>query len=146
MNEFQTVVFLLENKEYGIEIQKVQEIIRLLKITRVPHAPHFVSGVVNLRGNVLPVMDLRLRFGFPPGPVTDDTRIIITKSENKLMGLIVDNVVEVIGMDNSWLEPPPVVTENIKTEFLQGVARIDQRLIIMLNLKKVNNLEFASSL
>lgn len=146
MNEFQTAVFLLENREYGIEVSKVQEIIRLLKITRVPHAPDFIAGVVNLRGNVLPVMELRTRFGIQPCPVTDDTRIIITLTDNKLMGLIVDNVVEVIGMDNSWVEQPPVVTENIKTEFLQGVARIDQRLIIMLNLKKVCNLQFASSL
>lgn len=138
MDEVQLVTLLLENTEFALEVRSVQEIIRLIEITRVPHAPKAVTGVINLRGNIIPVMDLRIKFGLTPIVETDNTRIIISKSEGKKLGLIVDDVSEVVTLDVSSVQLPPVVEDEEKTEYIKGVGKIGERLLLILDLKKLS--------
>ena len=103
----QMVSFVIEREEFGVDILKVQEIIRLVEITRVPNAPSFVEGVINLRGRIIPVIDLRERFSFDHREADKDTRIIVVELEEKIVGFMVDAVREVIRVDRNVIEPPP---------------------------------------
>jgi purine-binding chemotaxis protein CheW len=135
--ELQLVAFKLHGEEYGMNILNVQEINRLLDITRVPKAPYFIEGVINLRGNVIPVLDLRKRFGLPERTNTDSTRVIITKLEDSVVGMVVDAVSEVLRINDSSIEPPPSIMGNLDIEFIDGVGKMGDRLIILLNIPKV---------
>lgn len=137
MNELQVVAFKLAQEEYAVEILNVQEIIRILDITRVPRAPFFIEGVINLRGNVIPVIDLRKRLGLSNRTNSENTRIIITKLEEVTVGMVVDSVSEVLRIPTTGIEPPPSIISNVDIEFIDGVGKIDERLIILLNLPKV---------
>ena len=133
----QLVTFKVGEEEFSVEILKVQEIIRMFEITRVPRASEFVEGVINLRGKVIPVIDLRRRFGLPALERTERTRIIVVNSSGKVVGLIVDSVSEVLRLDNSTIEPPPDVVGNVEAEYIDGVGKLENRLIVLLNLDKV---------
>lgn len=135
-SDMQIVACTLENEEYAVDIRAVQEIIRILDITRVPRAPEFLEGVVNLRGMVIPVMDLRRRFGLPLRQNTDSTRIIIVKWQEIIVGLIVDGVSEVLRLEAAAIEPPPSLEQKNATCFL-GVGKINSRLLILLNLDRI---------
>ena len=132
-NEIQLVVFKLGREEYGVSILQVQEIKRITEITRVPHSPDYIKGVMNLRGSVLPVIDLKKRLNLPPQDYTDDTRIIIIKVEDVTVGMIVDAVSEVTTIDQSSIEPPQAVVGGIAADYLSGVGKLDNRLLILLN-------------
>ncbi|WP_106766049.1 chemotaxis protein CheW [Paenibacillus faecalis] len=138
--EMKVIVFKLGSEEYGIEVEKVQTIERLLPITRVPKTYSFVKGVINLRGVVIPVIDLRGRFGLPEAEYTDQTRIIIVAVNEMQVGFIVDSASDVIDLNSDNIETPPEVVGGVKAKYLRGVAKIgEDRLLVMLNLSEVLN-------
>lgn len=135
--EIQLVVFKLGREFYGISILQVQEIKRMAEITRVPHAPDYIKGVINLRGSVLPVIDLKKCLDLPPGENTESTRIVIVKVEEIVFGVIVDAVAEVTAIDTASIEPPNTIVSGINAQYLSGVGKFEDRLIIMLNLEAI---------
>jgi len=138
--ELKVIVFTLAHEEYGVEIDKVRTIERMMPLTRVPKTPPFVKGVINLRGVVVPVIDLRGRFGLPEREYTDNTRIIIVSVQDMEVGLIVDSANDVMDLDRGRLEAPPEVVGGIQAKYLQGIVKLDdQRLLVLLNLPEVLN-------
>ncbi|MCP1426143.1 purine-binding chemotaxis protein CheW [Paenibacillus xylanexedens] len=138
--ELKVIVFKLGSEEYGIEVDKVQTIERMMPITRVPKTLSFVKGVINLRGVVIPVIDLRGRFSLPETEYTDQTRIVIVGVEDMQVGFIVDSANDVIDIKSSAIDSPPEVVGGVKARYLRGVAKLeDSRLLIMLNLNEVLN-------
>lgn len=137
----QLVSFVIESEEFGIDILKVQEIIRPVDITRVPNAPSFVEGVINLRGRIVPVVDLRKRFGLAEREQDQHIRIIVVELIDKVVGFMVDAVREVIRVDRSVIEPPPDLAIGIDTHYIKGVAKLDDRLLILLELEEVLSAE-----
>lgn len=133
----QFVVFKLGDEEYGVNIHQVKTIERLMEITRVPKAPDFVEGVINLRGEVVPVIDLRKRFGLSERTNTDNTRIIIVSIEDITVGMVVDSATEVLQISEDSIDPAPSIIGSIDSDYIDGVGKIDDRLLILLNLKKV---------
>jgi len=134
---YQLVSFVVENEEFGVDILKVQEIIRTVDITRVPKSPDFVEGVINLRGKIVPVIDLRKRFGIGKKDRDNETRIIVVELTDKVVGFLVDKVKEVIRVEKSIIEPPPELTTNIDSSYITGVAKLQDRLLILLDLDRV---------
>ena len=135
--ERQLVVFQLGAELYGVDIARVHEIIRLQSITRVPRAPSFVEGVINLRGKVIPVVDLRRRFGLPTSEHTRATRTVVVEIGDQVVGIIVDSVSEVLRVSVSTIEPPSPVVAGIDSEYLHGIAKLPERLVILLDLDRV---------
>lgn len=136
--EIKAVVFQLGSEIYGVDVRQVQTIERMLPLTRVPRTPAFVKGVINLRGNVLPVIDLRERFGLEPAEYTEETRIITVKVEQIEVGLIADKANDIIDLNEQQIETPPEVVGGIQAKYLRGVAKLDDgRLLVMLNLEQV---------
>jgi purine-binding chemotaxis protein CheW len=136
--EMKVIVFTLAQEEYGIEVDKVRTIERLVPITRVPKTPAFVKGVINLRGIVIPVIDLRGRFGLPETDLTDNSRIIIVAANDLEVGVIVDSAHDGMDVMGDTIESPPEVLGGIKAKYLSGVAKIgENRLLILLNLVEV---------
>jgi len=131
------IVFQLEDKEYAIPVSHVQGIERLLHITRVPKTPNYVKGVINLRGVVTPIIDLRERFSLPASDNQDATRIIIVSIKDTEVGFIVDSANDVLDINVKSIEPQPEVVGTTEEEFISGVARLDNRLLILLQLEKV---------
>lgn len=136
------MTFKLASEEYGVEILKVRELIGLMEITRVPRAPAFVRGVINLRGKVIPVVDLRLKFGMSASEPTDQTVIVVVQfasAEGDLtMGILVDEVLEVLDIGGEQIEPPPRFGNSlIDTEFILGVGKAEKRIIFLLDIDKV---------
>jgi purine-binding chemotaxis protein CheW len=132
----QLVTFSLGNEEYAVDILKVQEINRMKEITRVPYAPAYVIGVINLRGKVMPVIDLRNKFGLDTKENDPHSRIMIMDIEGITMGLVVDAVSEVLRIPASIVEPPPMAFE-ISTKFITGIAKLENRLIILLDMDRL---------
>ncbi len=137
MAEEQLVTFGLGSEEFGLDIMRVQEIIRIPPITRVPKAPNYVDGVINLRGNVIPVVSLRTRFGMGKVSETDLSRIIVLQVQKKVFGIRVDAVTEVLRLDDSAIEPPPPVALGMDALFIRGVGKIGERLLILLDLNHI---------
>lgn len=133
----QLVSFVLAEEEFGIDILNVQEIIRVVSMTRVPHAPPFVEGVINLRGRIVPVIDLRTRFALEPRPADRDTRIVVVELDGRVVGFRVDRVREVIRVDRSVIEPPPDLAIGIHARYITGVAKLDDRLLILLDMSAI---------
>ncbi len=138
---FQVVGFKLGDEEFVLDILKVQEIIKLVDITPVPNSPDFVEGVINLRGKVIPIVSLRKRFGFEDKGKDSRTRIIVVEIDKKLVGFIVDHVTEVLRIPSSTIEPPPPLVSKIGSEYLKGVGKLDERLLIVLDVDKILNSE-----
>lgn len=137
VDRHQYVVFQLGSEEYGVEILKTKDIHRYTKITRVPNAPYFVKGVINIRGEIIPVVDLRNRFGMESAPIQDTTRIItVLVNGNQKIGFLVDNVREVLWIDDNAVEPAPSVSGGIEKDQLIGVGKIGERLIVLLDIEK----------
>lgn len=137
----QLVSFMIDDVEYGINILAVHEILRFPELTRLPNTPKFIKGVINLRGNVIPVVDVRIRFGYPKGKITELTRIIVIETNDKLVGLLVDNVYQVVRLPNADIDPPSELVEGVSEEFIKGIGRLQNRLIIILNLSNILFLE-----
>lgn len=136
-DEQQLVVFQVGAELYGVQIARVQEIIRLQAITRVPRAPTFVEGVINLRGKVIPVIDLRRRFGLCVSEHTRASRIVVVEISRQVVGIIVDGVSEVLRVSPSAVEPPSPVVAGVDSQYLHGIAKLDDRLVILLDLDRV---------
>jgi len=139
--ELQLVSFNIGTEEFGVDILKVQEINRMVEITRVPQAPHFVEGVINLRGKVIPIVDLRKRFGLELKEHDKNTRIVVVDIGGNIMGMIVDSVSEVLRLPASTIEPPPEIVTGINSEYIKGVAKLEDRLLIFLDLSRVIDAE-----
>lgn len=136
-DDLQLVSFVIEDEEFGVDILNVQEIIRIVEATRVPHSPTFVEGVINLRGRIVPVIDLRGRFGLECRSADRDTRIIVVDLAGSVVGFQVDSVREVIRVDRNVIEPPPDLAIGIEAKYITGVAKLDDRLLILLDLDEI---------
>ncbi|RBW47444.1 chemotaxis protein CheW [Psychromonas sp. B3M02] len=133
----QRVTFLLDNETYGINVMQVQEILRYTEIAAVPGAPQYVLGIINLRGNVVTVIDTRTRFGLMPADITDSTRIVIIEAEKQVIGILVDSVAEVVYLKKSEIEAAPHVGTEESSQFIQGVCNRDSGLLILVDLNKL---------
>lgn len=140
----QIVTFKLAAEEYGVDITKVQEIILLGDITRVPEVPEFIEGVINLRGNVIPIVDLRKRFRLKQIDRNEETRIIVVNVKSKVIGIVVDAVNEVLRIGQSEIEPPPATISGVGKEYLKGLVKLDKRLLILLDIESILTLEDAT--
>jgi len=140
-SELQLVSFNIGSEEFGVDILKVQEINRMVEITKVPQAPHYVEGVINLRGKVIPVIDLRKRFNLEVKEHDKDTRIVVVDINNNIMGMIVDAVSEVLRLPADTIEPPPELVTGVNSEYIKAVAKLEDRLLIFLDLSKVIDAE-----
>ena len=139
--EQQLVIFELANEFYGINIAIVESIIKMQAITQLPQSPSYVKGVTNLRGSVLPVIDLRSRFALQPKEDTRQTRIIIITMGSIKVGVTVDGVSEVLRVSDELIEPLPPMVNSVNSVFLKGIVRLENRLIILLELGKVLDLK-----
>ncbi|MDQ7832457.1 MAG: chemotaxis protein CheW [Desulfovibrionaceae bacterium] len=133
----QLVTFSIGEEEFGVDILKVQEIIRMMEITKVPRAPDFVEGVINLRGKVIPIIDLRKRFGLITRDHDKHTRIIVIEINNMIVGFVVDSVSEVLRIPSNTVEPPPPVVSGLESEYISGVGKLEDRLLILLDLDRL---------
>lgn len=133
----QLVTFTISHEEFGLDILRVQEIIRTMEITRVPRAPEFVEGVINLRGKVIPIIDLRRRFGMESKKHDSHTRIIVVEIHSMVVGFVVDSVSEVLRISSSTVEPPPAVVAGVESEYISGVGKLQDRLLILIDLDKL---------
>jgi purine-binding chemotaxis protein CheW len=133
----QLVTFTLGNEEFALDILKVQEINRMVEITKVPKAPNFVEGVINLRGKVIPIVDIRKKFHLNFKESTKDTRIIVVNILGKTIGLIVDSVSEVLRINSNTIQPPPPLVASLDSDYIKGVGKLDDRLIILLDIDKI---------
>ncbi|GAC34347.1 chemotaxis protein CheW [Paraglaciecola polaris] len=133
----QWVTYKLGEETYGINVMQVQEVLRHTEIAPVPGAPDYVLGIINLRGNVVTVIDTRSRFGLEPTEVTDSTRIVIIESEEQVVGILVDSVAEVVYLRSSEIESAPNVGTEESAKFIQGVSNRDGQLLILVDLNKL---------
>ncbi|MCH8745120.1 MAG: chemotaxis protein CheW [Chloroflexi bacterium] len=136
-DEQQLVVFDLASEAYGVDIGAVREIIRLQEITKVPRTPQFVEGVINLRGKVIPVIDLRKRFALQVAAETGDNRIVVVDIGGQDIGAVVDAVTEVLRITRDSIEPPASVITTDDSGYLLGIGKLDDKLIILLDLQQV---------
>lgn len=133
----QWVSFRLENEIYGINVMQVQEVLRYSEIAPVPGAPHYVLGIINLRGNVVTVIDTRTRFGLSMAETTDHTRIVVIEVEHQVVGILVDAVAEVVYLRQSEIETTPSVGNEENAKFIQGVCHKNDELLILVDLEKL---------
>ncbi|MGA1847319.1 chemotaxis protein CheW [Deferribacter abyssi] len=144
LNQF--VIFTLLDEKFAIDIMKVDEIIRMMEITPIPKANYFIEGIINLRGKVIPVIDLKKKLGLEETEYTKTTRIIVVNIRNKKIGVIVDSVDEVVRIDDNKIEDAPAVSSGIDDNFVTGVAKTDKGLIIIIDIEKVFSEEETDSL
>jgi len=137
----QLVGFKLGDEDFAVDISRVQEINRMLKITKVPNSQKFVEGVVNLRGKIVPVVNLRERLGFPKKEEDAKTKIIVTEINNSLIGFIVDEVREVIRISKDIIEQTPTIASSIEKDLINGVAKLEDRILILLNIENLFQLQ-----
>lgn len=133
----QWVTFRLDSETYGINVMQVQEVLRHSEIAPVPGAPVYVLGIINLRGNVVTVIDTRQRFGLESAPVTDQTRIVIIEADRQVVGILVDSVAEVVYLRQSEIETAPNVGTDESAKFIQGVCNKNDELLILVDLEKM---------
>jgi purine-binding chemotaxis protein CheW len=133
----QWVTYRLDEETYGINVMQVQEVLRYTEIAPVPGAPDYVMGIINLRGNVVTVIDTRARFGLPPSEITDNSRIVIIESDQHVVGILVDSVAEVVYLRSSEIESAPNVGTEESTKFIQGVSNREDELLILVDLNKL---------
>jgi purine-binding chemotaxis protein CheW len=129
----QFVGFRLGNEDYAIAITKIQEIILMKPITRLPQVPESIEGLINLRGNVIPVVNLRKRFGLTPREFDDETRTVVVNTSDKTVGCIVDEVTQVMRVTADQIQPVPLSVNAVSRRYIAGVARLDERLLILLD-------------
>lgn len=138
----QLISFVVGREEYGLEILRVKEVIRTREITWIPQAPTFIKGVINLRGEVIPIFDLRDRFGLDHTDYTSMTRVIVVETGGRLVGIVVDEVSQVILIPAAQIEPPPNVVGGLSKEYIVGVGKIGERLIVLLKIDKILSQEY----
>jgi purine-binding chemotaxis protein CheW len=135
--EQQLVTFYLANEEYGVPVLRSREIVRVGEITRIPEAPPHIRGVFNLRGRILPVVDLRTRLGLAPAPVTPRSRLILVEAHGRVLSLLCDGVSRMTRVPASSVRPPPTEALSAQVDYVTGVAQVQGRLVILLDLDKV---------
>jgi purine-binding chemotaxis protein CheW len=140
-NTIKVIVFQLHNEQYGVNIQQVRSIEKLQNVTPVPGTADFIKGVINLRGDITPIIDLKDRLQIGKTEYTDHTRVLIINIESIQMGLIVDNATDVLDIEESIIDAPPEVIGGVTEEYLSGVAKIDDRLLILLDLERILNFQ-----
>ncbi|WP_434137248.1 chemotaxis protein CheW [Photobacterium leiognathi] len=133
----QWVTFQLEDETYGINVMQVREVLRYSEIAPVPGAPDYVLGIINLRGNVVTVIDTRSRFGLMPGEISDNTRIVIIEAEKQVIGILVDSVAEVVYLRSSEIDSTPSVGTEESAKFIQGVSNREGQLLILVDSNKL---------
>ncbi|MFS0763184.1 MULTISPECIES: chemotaxis protein CheW [Peribacillus] len=144
--DMKVIVFQIKDKEYAIPVDKVSGIEKILHITRVPKAVKFVKGVINLRGVITPIIDLRVRFGFEEVEYDESTRIIIVILDDMEVGLIVDSANDVLDIPVESIEPQPEVVGHLASEYISGVAKIEKRLLVLINMEKALSLEMTENM
>ncbi|MBD8587308.1 chemotaxis protein CheW [Peribacillus simplex] len=144
--DMKVIVFQIKDKEYAIPVDKVSGIEKLLHITRVPKALKFVKGVINLRGGITPIIDLRVRFDFEEVEYDESTRIIIVILDDMEVGLIVDSANDVLDIPVESIEPQPEVVGHLASEYISGVAKIEKRLLVLINLEKALSLDMTENM
>ena len=144
--DMKVIVFQIKDKEYAIPVDKVSGIEKILHITRVPKAVKFVKGVINLRGVITPIIDLRVRFGFEEMEYDESTRIIIVILDDMEVGLIVDSANDVLDIPVESIEPQPEVVGHLASEYISGLAKIEKRLLVLINLEKALSLEMTENM
>jgi purine-binding chemotaxis protein CheW len=137
----QLIGFLVGEEEYGLELLRVKEVIRMRQITWLPKAPSCVKGIINLRGDVIPIIDLRERFGLPTQEQTATTRVIVVDVEGKSVGMVVDAASQVVRVPADQFEPPPMVLGQTSRDFITSVGKVDDRLIIMIDVERILSVE-----
>ena len=133
----QLVGFRLDNEDYAIAITKIQEIILMKPITRIPQVPDFIEGLINLRGSVIPIVNLRKRFGLPARAVDDETRTVVVNIHDKTVGCIVDAVTQVMRINRDQIQPPPLSVLAVAHQYIAGLARLEDRLLIILDIDRL---------
>lgn len=131
------IIFKLSEEYYGLSIKNVISIEKISQATRIPNAAEYVKGVINMRGEVIPIIDLKVKLSMEASPITDDSRIIIVSSNEIYVGLIVDSSSEVLEIDKENIDKPPVDENNPHIEYINGIGKTEDRLIVMLNLEKI---------
>ncbi len=137
----QLVSFKIGPEEFGIDILQVQEINKVTSVTKIPNSPSFIEGVLNLRGRVIPIIDLRLRLNLEKIAHTSNTRIIVVNVRSRTVGFIVDAVSEVLRIPDSIIEEPPLLITGINTEFISSVVKMEDRILILIDLEKIISLD-----
>ncbi len=138
----QWMTFVLGDEVYGLDVMGIKEVLRYTDIAPVPGAPHYVLGIINLRGNVVTVIDARSRFGLPPKDVTDETRIVVLETEVETVGILVDSVSEVVYLRQNEIEDAPNVGSDEMSQFIRGVCNKNDTLVILINLDRLVSTEF----
>ncbi len=133
----QLVGFRLDNEDYAIAITKIQEIILMKPITRIPQVPDFIEGLINLRGSVIPIVNLRKRFGLLPREVDDETRTVVVNIHDKTVGCIVDAVTQVMRINRDQIQPPPLSVLAVSHQYIAGLARLEDRLLIIIYIERL---------
>ena len=136
-NVSQVVSFHLANEEYGVDIMRAQEIIMPGQITRMPEVPDYICGLINLRGHVIPIVDLRKRFGLPAKENDEHTRIIVVNVNARTIGIVVDAVTEVLRISGDQIEPPPSSIAGIDHDYIRGLVKLENKLLILLNIERI---------
>ena len=136
----QLVSFKIGEEEFGVDILSVQEINRMSQITKVPNTPHFIEGVINLRGRIIPVLDLRVKLGLLKLEHNKNTRIVVVELKGQTIGFIVDEVSEVLRIPKNITEPPPAMVGGIDSEYITSIGKLEDRLLILLDLEKILSL------
>ena len=145
-NSMQLVSFQLAEETYGIEITKIREIILMGEITQIPQTPHYVKGLINLRSTVIPVIDLRARFGLTESDLTNESRIMVLNVGTKTIGIIVDAVSEVLRVSADQIAPPPPTVAGLGREYLTGLVKLDEHLLILLDIDRIFDEEESDAL
>jgi len=143
-DRLELICFKLSSEEYSFPITDVKEIIKPMEVTEVPRVPDYILGIISLRGTIVPICDLRKRLGFPVKEATKSTRIVIASDDVKTLGMVVDEVTEVVRIPASRLEPPPPILAGVSAEFIQAVGRDNHKMVILLNMKKIFEMEISS--
>lgn len=133
----QLISFVVGKEEYGMEILRVKEVIRSPQITPLPKAPTFVKGIINLRGDVIPIVDLREKFGIGSDVETSEMRIIVVDVDGRLVGMVVDSANQVVRIPSDQIEPPPPIVGGTSKEYIKGVGKLDDRLVVLLNVDTI---------
>jgi len=137
----QLVSFKMGNAEFGVDILRVQEINKMMELTVVPNTASFIEGVVNLRGRIIPVLNLRSRLGLEVKEYDSETRIVVVDLEDKTIGFIVDEVKEVLRIPKSITEPPPQIVSGVNSDYITAIGKLEDRLLILLDLTKILSTE-----
>ena len=136
-NSIQVVSFTVGRESYGVHIEKVQEIIRMTEITHLPQTENYIKGIINLRGNIIPIIDMRMKFNMETRDYSELTRVIVVNMNEKLVGIVVDSVSKVLELPEKEIEDPPDIVHGLSKEYIDGIGKLKEAMIILLKIDKV---------